>query len=100
MRIPKRIFDKVDAYKNGKVTSKEIQAFMRNSRLPGDKPNPMKAMILESVGVPFKPNERPDPHPAASETRLKIEACAVRRTDLHVVDGDLLQLPAASTQSE
>jgi hypothetical protein len=67
MRIHKRIFHKVDADKNGKVTSKEIQTFMRNSRLPGDKANPMKAMILETVGVPFTPIERPDPHPAAGE---------------------------------
>src|SRR5918994_4296337 len=58
-------------------------------RRRADKANVMKAMIFESVGVPLKPIERPDPHPAAGEIRLKVEACAVCRTDLHVVDGDL-----------
>ncbi|TIP13942.1 zinc-dependent alcohol dehydrogenase family protein [Mesorhizobium sp.] len=50
----------------------------------------MKAMVLESVGTPLKPVDRPDPIPGAGEIRLKVEACAVCRTDLHVVDGDLL----------
>ena len=49
----------------------------------------MKAMLLERIGEPLKPTERPDPSPAAGEIRLKVEACAVCRTDLHVVDGDL-----------
>lgn len=49
----------------------------------------MKAMLLERIGEPLKPTERPDPPTAAGEIRLKIEACAVCRTDLHVVDGDL-----------
>jgi propanol-preferring alcohol dehydrogenase len=33
--------------------------------------------------------ERPDPLPGDGEIRLRVEACAVCRTDLHVVDGDL-----------
>ena len=49
----------------------------------------MKAMMLESAGTPLKLVERPDPIPGAGEIRLKVEACAVCRTDLHVVDGDL-----------
>ncbi|TJW05333.1 MAG: zinc-binding alcohol dehydrogenase family protein [Mesorhizobium sp.] len=50
----------------------------------------MKAMVLESVGTPLKLVNGPDPIPGAGEIRLKVEACAVCRTDLHVVDGDLL----------
>ncbi|TGQ31486.1 zinc-dependent alcohol dehydrogenase family protein [Mesorhizobium sp. M00.F.Ca.ET.216.01.1.1] len=50
----------------------------------------MKAMVLESVGTPLKLVDGPDPIPGAGEIRLKVEACAVCRTDLHVVDGDLL----------
>jgi propanol-preferring alcohol dehydrogenase len=50
----------------------------------------MKAMLLESAGTPLKLVDKPDPMPGASEIRLKVEACAVCRTDLHVVDGDLL----------
>lgn len=49
----------------------------------------MKAMLLRSLGQALVPVERPDPHPGRGEIRLKVEACAVCRTDLHVVDGDL-----------
>ncbi|MCZ8546249.1 zinc-dependent alcohol dehydrogenase family protein [Mesorhizobium qingshengii] len=50
----------------------------------------MRAMVLESIGTPLKLLDRPDSMPGAGEIRLKVEACAVCRTDLHVVDGDLL----------
>ena len=33
--------------------------------------------------------ERPEPEPAAGQIRIRIEACGVCRTDLHVVDGEL-----------
>jgi propanol-preferring alcohol dehydrogenase len=49
----------------------------------------MKAMVLERVGSPLVLTERADPMPGPGEVRLKVEACAVCRTDLHVVDGDL-----------
>lgn len=35
--------------------------------------------------------ERPDPVPGHGEIRVRVEACAVCRTDLHVVDGELRQ---------
>jgi len=49
----------------------------------------MKAMILEKPGTPLAFVERPDPLPGPGEIRLRVEACAVCRTDLHIVDGDL-----------
>jgi propanol-preferring alcohol dehydrogenase len=49
----------------------------------------MKAMVLEQAGRPLVWVERPDPLPGRGEIRLRVEACAVCRTDLHVVDGDL-----------
>ncbi|CDX56321.1 hypothetical protein MPL3365_230159 [Mesorhizobium plurifarium] len=49
----------------------------------------MKAMVLERPGTPLKFVDRPDPTPRPGEIRLRVEACAVCRTDLHVVDGDL-----------
>jgi propanol-preferring alcohol dehydrogenase len=49
----------------------------------------MKAMVLERPGTPLVLVERPDPVPGPGEIRLKVEACAVCRTDLHVVDGEL-----------
>ncbi|MDR6757054.1 propanol-preferring alcohol dehydrogenase [Mycoplana sp. BE70] len=49
----------------------------------------MKAMILERIGDPLRLVERPDPLPLAGQLLIRVEACAVCRTDLHVVDGDL-----------
>jgi propanol-preferring alcohol dehydrogenase len=49
----------------------------------------MKAMVFRAVGQPLEFEERPDPIPCAGQIRVRVEACAVCRTDLHVVDGDL-----------
>jgi propanol-preferring alcohol dehydrogenase len=49
----------------------------------------MRAMLLREVGRPLVLDEREDVWPAAGEIRLRIEACGVCRTDLHVVDGEL-----------
>jgi propanol-preferring alcohol dehydrogenase len=49
----------------------------------------MKAMALVEVGRPLQEIERPDPEPGPGEARLKVLACGVCRTDLHVVDGEL-----------
>ncbi len=51
----------------------------------------MKAMVLREIAAPLVCEDRPDPVPGAGEIRLRVEACAVCRTDLHVVDGDLPQ---------
>lgn len=49
----------------------------------------MKAMVLETVGTPLVARNLTDPVPGKGELRVRVEACAVCRTDLHVVDGDL-----------
>ncbi len=49
----------------------------------------MKAMILEAPRQPLRAAEVPDPAPGAGQLLLRVRACAVCRTDLHVVDGDL-----------
>jgi propanol-preferring alcohol dehydrogenase len=46
-------------------------------------------MVLEQPGAVLVARERPEPMPQAGEVRLRVLACAVCRTDLHVVDGDL-----------
>jgi len=51
----------------------------------------MKAMVLQQIAKPLAFAERDDPNPGPGELRIRIEACAVCRTDLHVVDGDLSQ---------
>ena len=49
----------------------------------------MKAMVSRRAGDPLVMEVRPLPEPAAGEIRLRVLACGVCRTDLHVVDGDL-----------
>ena len=49
----------------------------------------MRAMVLERAGEPLRLREHPKPEPAAGEVRLAVSACAVCRTDLHILDGEL-----------
>ncbi|HTS38954.1 MAG TPA: zinc-dependent alcohol dehydrogenase family protein [Xanthobacteraceae bacterium] len=49
----------------------------------------MHAMVLEAARTPLALREMPLPQPGAGEILVKIEACGVCRTDLHVVDGEL-----------
>lgn len=52
----------------------------------------MKAMVLKVPGRPLVEEQRPDPMPGPGELRIRVEACAICRTDLHVVDGELPDL--------
>lgn len=49
----------------------------------------MRAMVLERLREPLVLRERPRPEPEFGQVRVAIEACAVCRTDLHVVDAEL-----------
>ena len=49
----------------------------------------MRAMVLNTLRTPLVPQVRPDPVPDRGQVVLRVEACAVCRTDLHLVDGDL-----------
>jgi propanol-preferring alcohol dehydrogenase len=49
----------------------------------------MYAMVLNQVGGNLVWTERPDPTPGPGQIRVKVGACGVCRTDLHVVDGEL-----------
>jgi len=49
----------------------------------------MRAMVLSAPGVPLQMVERADPIPGDGEIRVKVSACGVCRTDLHVVDAEL-----------
>jgi propanol-preferring alcohol dehydrogenase len=55
----------------------------------------MHAMVLKKLKSPLEWLELPDRQPGANEIRVKVLACGVCRTDLHVVDGELKnpQLP-------
>jgi len=53
----------------------------------------MKAMLLERIAdvetSPLKLVELPAPSPGQGEVRIKVQACGLCRTDLHVIEGDL-----------
>jgi alcohol dehydrogenase, propanol-preferring len=55
----------------------------------------MQAMVLKKPGHPLEWTDLPDPLPGPGEIRVKVAACGICRTDLHVVDGELpdRQLP-------
>ena len=47
-------------------------------------------MLFESVGQPLRPAEVETPRPTGEEVLVKVRACGVCRTDLHVFQGDLV----------
>ena len=49
----------------------------------------MKAMVLTKIKTALEWNELADRQPGPGEIRVKVGACGVCRTDLHVVDGEL-----------
>jgi propanol-preferring alcohol dehydrogenase len=54
-----------------------------------DLPHSMHAMVLESRGASPVYKEVPLPKPATDQVLIKIIACGICRTDLHVIDGEL-----------
>lgn len=53
----------------------------------------MRAMVLARVGDPLELRTVDMPEPGPGQVRVKVSACGVCRTDLHVVDGDLSDVP-------
>ncbi len=49
----------------------------------------MKAMVLKRPGTPLEWTDMPDRQPGSGEIRVRVLACGVCRTDLHVLDGEL-----------
>jgi propanol-preferring alcohol dehydrogenase len=49
----------------------------------------LKAAILRTAKHPLQIEETIEPTPAADEVLLRVRACGVCRTDLHIVEGDL-----------
>jgi len=49
----------------------------------------MQAMVLKALKKPLEWTELPDRQPGPGEIRVRVLACGVCRTDLHVVDGEL-----------
>jgi len=51
----------------------------------------MRAMVMEKAKTPLREMEIPTPQPAANQILIKVNACGVCRTDLHILDGELTQ---------
>jgi alcohol dehydrogenase, propanol-preferring len=49
----------------------------------------MRAMILRAPGEPLEPAELPAPKPQPGQLLLRVQACAVCRTDLHLRDQEI-----------
>ena len=52
-------------------------------------PDKMRAMVLETPGTALKLMDVPVPRPGPDQVLLRVHACAVCRTDLHILDGEL-----------
>jgi propanol-preferring alcohol dehydrogenase len=49
----------------------------------------MRAMLLRAPRCPLEPSDLPLPSPSPDQVLVRVRACGVCRTDLHVVDGEL-----------
>src|SRR5438128_12416120 len=49
----------------------------------------MRAMVLEKPKTPLALRDVPKPKPGGGQLLVRVNACAVCRTDLHIVDGEL-----------
>src|SRR5690348_9176800 len=49
----------------------------------------MRAMLLDAPSRPLRAATIPEPRPGPGQVLLQVRACAVCRTDLHVIDGEL-----------
>jgi alcohol dehydrogenase, propanol-preferring len=49
----------------------------------------MQAMLLDASGHPLRAADVPVPAPAAHQVLVRVDACGVCRTDLHILDGEL-----------
>jgi alcohol dehydrogenase, propanol-preferring len=49
----------------------------------------MRAIVFDGPGKPLRIVERPRPRPAAGELLIRVRACGVCRTDLHLLDGEI-----------
>ena len=71
---------------SGAATGREAIMKRSSSR---DYSTNMRAMLLDGPGLPLRPALIPVPTPSPGEVLLRVRACGICRTDLHVADGEL-----------
>jgi propanol-preferring alcohol dehydrogenase len=59
------------------------------AQAPARLPQRMQAMVFTAPGEPLQPRELPVPQPGPGELLVRVHACAVCRTDLHLLDGEV-----------
>jgi alcohol dehydrogenase, propanol-preferring len=62
---------------------------METDKLSRPATDEMRAMVLEEPRSPLRARRLPMPHPDAGQVLLRVHACGICRTDLHVADGEL-----------
>lgn len=55
------------------------------------KPAAMRAMVMEAARAPLQLRRLPVPRPGPGQVLIRVRACGVCRTDLHIIDGELDQ---------
>jgi len=60
-------------------------------------PSTMRAMVMDAAKTPLKERQIPIPKPGRGQVLIRVCACAVCRTDLHVIDGELTSPKSALT---
>jgi propanol-preferring alcohol dehydrogenase len=53
-------------------------------------PLQMRAIVFDGVGRPLREARVPVPEPQAGQVLVRVEACGVCRTDLHLLDGEVV----------
>ncbi len=66
-----------------------IAAVEDGKRIGASRFRHVRAMVLEAARTPLRPADVPEPVPDEGQVLVRVEACAVCRTDLHIVDGEL-----------
>ena len=56
---------------------------------PARRAEPMRAVVLDAPGEPLRRAEISQPEPGPGQVLLRVRACAICRTDLHILDGEL-----------
>jgi propanol-preferring alcohol dehydrogenase len=74
----------------GKFATAKRSIELRQRDKPGNYID-MRAMVLESAKSPLVLRDVPKPKPAIGQLLVRVHACAVCRTDLHIVEGELTE---------
>lgn len=69
--------------------ARRLRALVRHRALALHLGRPMLALLLDAPRTPLRAAELPTPAPGPGQVLLRVVACGVCRTDLHVLDGEL-----------